>query len=209
MAGEGYAEGLAALAAADADFARVLPRLGELPERRIEPGLAGLLRVIVGQQVSVLAARAIWARLEASVGAAGEAGAWLAADPERLRGCGLSRQKLAYLLNVATAVADGLDLDALAGESDHAFIAALTRIKGVGRWTAENYLLFALDRPDVWPAHDLALAEAVRRLKGLSERPSWRQLDAHAEPWRPWRGIAARALWRFYAASREPGWEAV
>ncbi|TCO81786.1 DNA-3-methyladenine glycosylase II [Plasticicumulans lactativorans] len=205
-----YAAGLAHLAAVDADFARVLPRLGELPERRLPTGLPGLLRVIVGQQVSVHAARAIWERLQARVAAPADACAWLALDPGALRDCGLSRQKVASVTAVAQAVAGGaLDLDALAAAPDDDAVAALVVLRGVGRWTAENYLIFALDRPDLWPAHDLALAEAVRRLRRLPERPGWRALDAQAEAWRPWRGVAARALWRYYALSAQPGWEAL
>ena len=125
-----------------------------------------------------------------------------------MRGLGLSRQKARYTLALADAVASGaLDLEALSELADDAAIAELTRIKGIGPWTAEIYLLSALQRPDVWPAADLALMVAAHEVKGLAARPDAKAMRELAEAWRPWRAIAARLLWHYYRNSRnrDPG----
>src|SRR5690606_6532194 len=158
---------LEALAAADPDFAAAYARCGLPAVRRSDPGFAGLIRMIAGQQVSVASARAIIARLEARVQPL-TAEAFLALDEAELRAIGLSRPKMRYGRLLAEAVAGGtLDLDGLAGLDDEAAMAMLTALKGIGRWTAEIYLLFALERPDVWPAGDLALCVAAQHLKRL------------------------------------------
>ena len=194
--------GLRRLARADADLARAWELVGGLPDRRREPGFATLMRIIVEQQLSVASANAIWGRVR------------MAADPftperflalraPRLKACGLSRPKIDYCRGLARAIADGaLDLDGLDALDDVAAIAALTGVRGVGRWTAEIYLLFALGRPDVWPAQDLALQVAVQHLKSLPERPGPRDMDRLAEAWRPHRGTAARLLWKYYRVAR-------
>jgi DNA-3-methyladenine glycosylase II len=193
---------LEALAAADADFAAAYARCGLPPVRRSEPGFAGLIRMIAGQQVSVASARAIIARLEARVAPLTAEG-FLALDEAALRGVGLSRPKMTYGRLLAEAVAGGsLDIDGLAGLDDDAALAALTALKGIGRWTAEIYLLFALERPDVWPAGDLALCVAAQHLKRLDARPDEAAMRALGEAWRPHRSAAARFLWHLY---RHPG----
>ena len=193
---------LEALAARDGDIARALAACGLPPRREMPGGFAGLVRAIVAQQVSAQAARAIMARLHAGLPDLTPE-AILGLDIESARALGLSRPKLAYLQGLAAAVADGaLDLDALAQAPDDSVLARLTAFKGVGRWTAESYLLFALERPDVFPAQDLALQEAARRLKGLPTRPDTARLRDLAEAWRPWRSAAARFLWHIY---RHPG----
>ncbi|MEQ9641486.1 MAG: DNA-3-methyladenine glycosylase 2 family protein [Alphaproteobacteria bacterium] len=198
--------GVAALAAADADFARVVAELGPPPSRKRDPGFGTLLRAIVYQQVSTAAGAAIWGRLEAGLGEMHHA-SLLRHDDEALRGFGLSRPKVKYARALATALADGtLDLDGLHTLEDEAAITALVALPGIGRWTAEVYLLSALDRPDVMPAADLALMVAAQHLKGLPERPTAKQMYALSEPWRPWRSVAARLLWHYYRAlkNRDP-----
>lgn len=190
--------GLDELAARDGDIARALDRAGRPALRRADQGFPALVRTIVGQQVSTHAARAIWGRLD---------GCCDPMTPERLlrlrtprlRAVGLSRQKIAYVRALAGHIAAGdLDLDGLAKLEEEAAIAELTRVKGIGRWSAEIYLLFALGRADVWPVDDLALAKAVTHMKGLRGKPKRAKLLAIAEPWRPWRGAAAILMWHYY-----------
>lgn len=141
---------------------------------------------------------AIWKRLEEKFTEISP-DSILAADVEALRGCGLSRPKVRYAHCLAEAIAGGgLALDELRVLSDEAAICALTSVVGVGRWTAEVYLMFALARPDVWPAGDIALAASAQRLLELEQRPDQARLREIAERWRPWRTTAALVLWRFY-----------
>ena len=189
---------LDALAAREPGFARVLASHGRPEVRRSERGVASLMRTIVGQQVSVAAARSMWAKLEASFGSPPDLARLLAATDEELRAVGQSRQKAGYLKSLAGLVLSGeLDLACLPADDEEA-IALLTRIKGIGRWSAEIYLLFAEGRPDVWPAGDLAVQVEVGRLLGLAERPSEKELRALAEAWRPHRGAAAVLAWHSY-----------
>ncbi|SLN26745.1 DNA-3-methyladenine glycosylase family protein [Oceanibacterium hippocampi] len=191
-------DALAALAAADPDLARIMPVSTPLPDRSRPPGFETLARIIVQQQVSLASAAAIWSRLEAAIRPF-DAETLLGHDETALRALGLSRQKALYLSHLSTLVADGtLDLDALHRLDDEAAQAALVAVKGVGRWTAEIYLMFALGREDIWPAGDIALQEAIRIAKGLAERPKGRVMDDLAEPWRPHRAVAARLLWSYY-----------
>jgi DNA-3-methyladenine glycosylase II len=190
--------GLDDLARRDADLARVEAAAGPLPWRRRSVGFAGLLQAIVGQQISNQAAAAIWRRVAALPGATDPAGL-AALDDETLRGAGLSRPKVAHARALATAFADGrLEAAALASLDDEAAIAAIAGVRGLGRWSAEVYLLFALERPDVFPAADLALAAAAADLKALPGRPGPAALRDLAEPWRPWRALAARLLWHHW-----------
>lgn len=191
-------QGLDALAAADPAFGAARARIGDPALRRWEPGFATLLDIIIGQQVSTMAARAIKARLRQLV-APLTPERLLAAGPEVLRQAGFSRQKMTYAADLAGAITAGrLDLDALAALDDEAAIAALTAIRGIGRWTAEIYLLFALGRPDVWPADDLALADSLRHLRGMADRPKGKLARSAAEGWQPWRGAAAHFCWHLY-----------
>lgn len=191
--------GLDALAAREAAVTRELARVG-YPEPRIRPaGYMTLLRTIVGQQVSVAAATSVWNRLEAELGEDFAPGDLLARDFDTLRACGLSRQKQGYARSLCELVGSGeLDLAHLPVD-DEAAIAELVKIKGIGRWSAEIYLLFAEGRSDIWPAGDLAVQEGVRRLLALEERPSEKQTRTHAESWRPHRGAMAIFTWHFYA----------
>lgn len=191
-------EGLDAIAAREPGIARALAVAG-YPAPRIRPtGYATLLRTIVGQQVSVAAAASVWARLEALLGPDVPAQALLAADFDSLRACGLSRQKQGYARSLCELMASGaLDLDALPRDDEDA-IAQLVRIKGIGRWSAEIYLLFAEGRPDIWPAGDLAVQAGLHKLLGLAARPSEKETRALAESWRPYRGAAAIFTWHCY-----------
>jgi DNA-3-methyladenine glycosylase II len=190
-----------ALASREPAFARVVEQHGVPGPRTSDPGAATLLRTIVGQQVSVAAARSMWAKLEAAFGAPPDLHLLLAATDEELRAAGMSRQKSGYIRSLASLVISGeLDLDHLP-EDDEEAIALLTRIKGIGRWSAEIYLLFAEGRPDVFPAGDLAVMVELGRLMGLDETPSEKQLRALAEQWRPYRGAAAILAWHSYNSS--------
>jgi DNA-3-methyladenine glycosylase II len=192
------AEGAAWLAAREPAFARALPLVGALPLRREDDGFAALLRAIVGQQVSVASARAIWGRLEA-LGLTGAAAMAVASD-EDLRAAGLSRQKARYGRALAQA---GIDFNALRGIPDADVVRTLVAVPGIGVWTAEIYAMFALGRADVFAPGDLALQEATRMLFRLQERPSDKVLRAMAEEWSPWRSVAARILWAYYRVAKD------
>jgi DNA-3-methyladenine glycosylase II len=187
---------LDALAAGEPAFAAALARAG-YPEPRIsERGFVTLLRAIVGQQVSIQAAASIWAKLDAATGGAADPANVAAAAPETLRAAGLSGMKVAYAKSLAEEVLSGrLDFGALPDDDEEA-IARLVHVKGIGRWTAEIYLLFAEGRGDVFPAGDLAVQIELARIMGLEEaRPTEKAIRALAEPWRPHRGAAAIFAW--------------
>jgi DNA-3-methyladenine glycosylase II len=192
------AEGLAYVGERNPRIAEAVARVGH-PEPRIRPrGYATLLRTIVGQQVSVAAAASVWNKLEALLGDAMPPQDLLEADFDSLRACGLSRQKQGYARSLCELVVTGeLDLHSLP-DDDEAAIAQLTKIKGIGRWSAEIYLLFAEGRPDIWPAGDLAVQAGMAKLLGLEERPDEKQARAMAEDWRPHRGAAAIFTWHCY-----------
>ncbi|HEY8614441.1 MAG TPA: DNA-3-methyladenine glycosylase 2 family protein [Roseomonas sp.] len=199
--------GLAALALSDPALHGVVARCGPLPWRRRPAGFPGLLRTICGQQISNHAAGAIWARLRALPGALDPAGL-LALDDSVLCGvAGLSRPKAAHARSLAAAILEGrLRLDALPGMADAEAIAHLSAVRGLGRWTAQVHLLFAEDRPDIFPEGDLALAASLTHLRGLPGRPAPRALAAAAEEWRPFRSLAARLLWHHWRhATGRPG----
>ena len=186
---------LDALAGIEPAFGRALVRAG-YPEPRIsDRGFTTLLRALVGQQVSIKAAASIWAKLDAATGGCADPANVAGASVDGLRCAGLSRQKAAYARSLAEEVLSGhLDFERLP-EDDEEAIAQLIRVKGIGRWTAEIYLLFAEGRGDVWPAGDLAVQIEIGRILGLPERPSEKAIRALAEPWRPHRGAAAVFAW--------------
>ena len=190
-----------ALAKREPAFAKVVKEHGVPEPRSSERGATTLLRTIVGQQVSVAAARAMWAKLEAAFGSPPDLERLLKASDEQLRAAGMSRQKSGYIRSLAQLVTSGeLDLAHLP-EDDEEAIALLTKIKGIGRWSAEIYLLFAEGRPDVFPAGDLAVMVEIGRLLGLDGKPSEKQLRELAEQWRPYRGAAAVLAWHSYNSS--------
>jgi len=189
--------GLAHLASVDPDIARAIERVGAPEQRRRAPGFAALVNIIVSQQVSLQSAAAIWERLSA-LGPVTAEGV-LALGEEGLRGAGFSRPKIRYTLSLARGVERGdFNPTDLAAMDDDEAMAAITALLGFGRWSGEIYLMFCLGRADVWPAGDIALQEAARVIKGLNQRPDPAMLDVLAEPWRPWRSVAAHLLWRFY-----------
>jgi len=193
-------ESLDALAKQEKAFAAVLDTHGKPEPRLSEPGVETLLRTIVGQQVSVHAARSMWNKLIARLGQPVDLQKLLESSDEELREAGLSRQKAGYARSLAALVLSGeLDLAHLP-EDDEEAIAHLTRIKGIGRWSAEIYLLFAEGRGDVWPAGDLAVQIEIGKLLGLEGKPTEKQLRELAEAWRPHRGAAAVLAWHSYNA---------
>ncbi len=193
------------LAAADPVLAGIMERWGPPPFWRHPEGFAGLVHGILAQQVSLESAAAAFGKLEGALGRV-EPAAFRTLDDASLRRIGFSRPKAAYARGLAEAIdAGALDLDALAAAPDDEVRRALLRVRGIGRWTADVYLLFALRRPDAWPSGDLALAIAVQELWGHSTRPGWDALDAFAERWRPHRAVAARLLWHDYLSRRGRG----
>jgi DNA-3-methyladenine glycosylase II len=189
------AASLKALAAIEPAFAAALDRAG-LPEPRTgERGYVTLLRAIIGQQVSVASANAIWTKLDAQTGGAADPANMAKTSDEGLRAAGLSRQKMAYARSLSEEVLTGrLDFDRLP-EDDEEAIAHLTAVKGIGRWTAEIYLLFAEGRPDIFPAGDLAVQIEIGVILGMEDRPTEKAIRALAEAWRPHRGAAAVFAW--------------
>lgn len=194
------AEGADWLARAEPRFAHALTLVGPLPLRRQPDGFTALLDAIVGQQVSVASADAIWRRMEAA-GLTDRAALAVASD-EACRAVGLSRQKSRYGRALAESA---IDFDALRGLPDAQVVEVLTDVPGIGMWTAEIYAMFALGRADVFAPGDLALQEAARVLFDLPDRPKERALRLMAEAWSPWRSVAATLLWAYYrvAKSRE------
>jgi DNA-3-methyladenine glycosylase II len=186
---------LDAIARVEPAFAASLERIGYPEPRNRARGHETLVRAIVGQQVSIKAAAAILDKLEAATGGIADPANIARTGDEALRGAGLSRQKIAYLRSLGEDMLSGrLDFAALPDDDEEA-IAALTHVKGIGRWTAEVYLLFAEGRPDIFPAGDLAVQVEIGRILGLSERPTEKRVRELAEPWRPHRGAAAIFAW--------------
>jgi len=192
--------GLRALGLTDPRFAELISEAGRPPLRRRPDGFAGLAAIVVAQQLSTASANAIWGRLAASFDPLDPA-AILRARPARLARLGLSRPKIRALKKIARAVERGeLALAALGEAAAEEAHTALTAVHGIGPWTADIYLLSCLGHADAWPAGDLALQEAARIAFGLKTRPTAKKLQAMAEPWRPWRAVAARILWSYYRA---------
>lgn len=191
------------LAAIEPAFAVALQRAGYPPPRVRDRGYATLLRTIMGQQVSVAAAQSIWNKLEAQIGDLTNPATVAAASDEQLRAAGLSRQKASYARSLAEEVTSGrLDFARLSKDDEEA-IAQLVSIKGIGRWSAEIYLLFAEGRPDIWPAGDLAVQIEIGRILGHDERPPEKLMRDLAEAWRPHRGAAAILAWHHYKVDME------
>ncbi|MDF1750804.1 MAG: DNA-3-methyladenine glycosylase 2 family protein [Alphaproteobacteria bacterium] len=189
---------LDSLAARDPEVAKGLALVG-YPQPRLRPhGFNTLLSIIVSQQISKEAAGAIQARLEA-LNPTGQAEPFLALGPDTIRAAGLSRPKVAYAMGLADAIASGtLNLDHIATLPDTEAIAAIMSLKGFGRWSAEIYCMFSLQRKDLFPGEDIALQEAMRRLKGMPSRPDAKQARIIAENWSPYRSAMAVFLWHYY-----------
>jgi len=171
---------------------------GDPPLRRRPPGFEGLARIIVGQQLSVASASAIWLRT-LELCQPFEPAALAQLDDAAFAAAGLSRPKIRTLRAITTACANGLDLGGLDASTDQEIHSALTAVSGIGPWTADIYIMFCLGRGDGFAAGDLALQIGAQKALGLPQRPSAEELLTIAERWRPWRGVAARLLWHYYA----------
>ena len=190
-----FAEGAKELGRRDKDFARLVKKIGLPSLRSRATGYGTILKVICGQQVSTSAAAAIGGRLDAIEKPMTPKTA-LKLGPDKLRAVGLSGQKVDYALGIATAIEAGeFSFRRVARMEDEAAIEEMITLKGIGRWSAEVYLLFALRRPDLWPVDALGVVKGLMHLKGLKARPSRDELIDMAEAWRPWRSVAARLLW--------------
>jgi DNA-3-methyladenine glycosylase II len=194
---------IARLIAAEPRFAAVLTHAGRPPLRRREGGFVGLVSIIVSQQLSVASAAAILGRLTAALDPLDPA-AILRARADKLRRAGLSGPKIRTLKAIARAIDKGeLDLASLGRLPADGAHATLTTVHGIGPWTADIYLLACLGHADAWPAGDLALQEAAKLLLSLKTRPTTKEMGPLAEPWRPWRAVAARLLWTYYRARKQ------
>lgn len=195
---EALARGLSYLSAHDPDLARVLEELGPPPMWEREAGFPTLLLIILEQKISLASAGAVYDRLN-TVCSPLTPERFLELDDDTLKATGFSRRKIDYVRDLARSIIEGrLDLARLHGMEDEAARAELFKIKGIGPWTADIYLLRALLRPDVWPSGDLALAVAAQKIKGLESYPNPKELDALGAAWKPWRAVAARLLWHYY-----------
>ncbi len=202
FAPERLEEGIAAFAR-EPVFAAILERCGAPRFRRRRNGFPTLLHIILEQQVSIDAAAAMHRRLVGLCRPLAPA-PFLALDDATLRSCGFSRQKMGYARGLAAAVIDGsLDFAALEGASDEDAFATLIGLKGIGRWSAEVYLIFALGRPDIWPAADLGLQLGVAECLGLAERPKEPELRQLGAAWQPWRSVACCLFWQAYLHTRK------
>jgi DNA-3-methyladenine glycosylase II len=195
--------GVAYLVAADPRLAAVLAIGGHPPLRRRPAGFRGLAATVLGQQLSTASAAAIGARLFSAIDPF-EPTAVLKARPARLARIGLSAAKIKSIKEIARALDSGaLDLAAIAAMPADAAHLALVAVHGIGPWTADSYLLFCLGHADAWPAGDLALQEALRLVFALDARPTAKAMVTLAEPWRPWRGVAAFLLWTYYRTVKQ------
>ena len=199
---ETLAQGAAFLSRVDPDLARIDAQLGHPPLWARQPGFPTLVHIILEQQVSLASARAAFIKLQAkTLKVTPET--FLALDNDELKRIGFSRQKAGYCRELARLLHSGeIDLEALEAMDDPAARSVLMRIKGIGPWTADIYLLMGLLRPDIWPGGDLAIAAALQELKGLPSRPGPAELEQIALLWRPWRAVAARLLWQYYLRER-------
>jgi DNA-3-methyladenine glycosylase II len=189
------------LAAANPVLGASVERFGPPPLWARDPSYATLIHLILEQQVSLASAQTAFDRLVVAIGAPTPTGL-LELDDVQLRAIGFSRQKAGYARDLAMALMDGFDLDALTGLPDDAVRTELVRLRGIGRWTADVYLTMCLLRPDVWPHGDQALATAAMEVADLRQRPTFAQLGQMAERWRPYRAVAARILWHHYLRVR-------
>jgi len=197
----GLAEAAKVLAERDRHLACVYNQFGPPPMWGRRPGFATLLRIVLEQQVSLVSARAMFERLKSNIDPF-TAASFIDFGEPALRTLGVTRQKAHYCVQVAEAFTNG-DLKRIVAMDDEEAHATLLKIKGVGPWTANIYLLMALRRPDIWHDGDIALASAVGRVRKMKTRPSFVELARIADRWRPYRSVAARMLWQFYLAERK------
>ncbi|WP_025897684.1 DNA-3-methyladenine glycosylase family protein [Sneathiella glossodoripedis] len=204
MRDEPCAEAIDHIRRNDLDFERALGLISPLPSRYKPAGFKHLCQIIIEQQVSLASAASIWKRLTDAVSPFTPI-TLLGYQEDELKSFGLSHPKARYCLSLANEILEGrLDLDALSDFSDQDAIDALISVKGIGRWTAEIYLISCLNRQDIWPAGDVALQTAMQHLKNLDTRPDVSLMDAYSEPLRPYRTLGARILWRYYSDVVKP-----
>lgn len=198
LSNDGLERAVRLLSRRDGDLRRVVKQFGVPPMWARESGFSTLLHIILEQQVSLASARAAHNKL-LEVASPLTPRRFLRLDDSTLKTVGFSRQKTLYGRELARSIVKGLlDLDALSSMDDATVRSELIKIKGIGRWTADIYLLMVLRRPDIWPTGDLALAVAAQKVKGLRIRPSQQELDEMSAAWKPWRAVAARILWHYY-----------
>jgi DNA-3-methyladenine glycosylase II len=199
---QSFKQALDLLCSGDPDLAQIVAQFGPPPLWDREPGFPTLIYIILEQQVSLASARAAFNRLLATVSPLTPA-RLLELDDATLKAVGFSRQKTQYSRNLAQAILEGrLDLDKLETLDDLEVQSELLKVKGIGPWTANIYLLMALRRPDIWPSGDLALAIAAQQVKRLASRPTPPELEALGAAWQPWRAVASRLLWHHYLSQR-------
>jgi len=191
----------ASLAERDRHLGAIYQKHGAPPMWARRPGFDTLLRILLEQQVSLRSARSMYERLRSFIDPF-DAVTFIGCGEQYLRSLGMTRQKAHYAIQIAEAFTNG-KLKTVGRMNDEAAFSTLTEIKGVGPWTANIYLLMALRRPDIWPDGDLALANSVRQLRKLKQRPSVSELARIADRWRPYRSVAARMLWQYYLAQRD------
>jgi DNA-3-methyladenine glycosylase II len=197
-----YSLGISELAARDSDLAAVISKWGNPPFWTHSPGFSGIVLAILSQQVSLESAQAAFTKLEKSIGSINPE-RFLSLDNDQLRTIGFSRQKSSYVRGIANNIMEGaIDLDDIQSMDNEQARKSLMELRGVGPWTADTYLLFALRRADAWPSGDLALEKAVQEVRGLPTIPSTAEADRIADLWRPWRAVAARILWHHYLKER-------
>lgn len=197
-----YRRGLSRLARGDPGLARTLSNWGDPPLWTHPRGFPGIVIAILGQQVSIESADAAFNKLQGAIGEV-TPDSVLSLDDTAMKRIGFSRQKASYVRGVAQGIIDGeIDLAGLESVDNELARERLVRIRGIGAWTADTYLLFALRRQDAWPTGDLALARAIQEVRELPEMPNPKQVDTIAEDWRPWRAVAARILWHHYLCER-------
>ena len=195
-------KGVGELAKRDEDFAKIASTYGPPPLWEREQGFHTLIHIILEQQVSLASAKAAYNRLAEAVNPL-EPQNFLRLTDEELKQIGFSRQKTRYGRELANAIIDGsLDLSGLDKLEDEDAREHLMKVKGIGPWTADIYLLMALGRPDIWPKGDLALEVAIQRVKGWLRRPTPEEVRTMSDEWQPWRAVAARLLWHFYLSER-------
>lgn len=186
------------LSVRDRDLALIVEKFGIPPQWKREPGFATLVQIILEQQVSLSSAKATYKKLVAAITNLTPE-SFLTLDDVQLKAIGFSRQKIRYGRELARAIIDGqLDLNGLEELDDITVRKELTKIKGIGDWTADMYLMMALQRQDIFPSKDLAVAVAIKEIKNLAERPKPSQLEAIAKIWQPYRAIATKILWHYY-----------
>jgi len=193
-----FSQAIQYLCNSDPDLAHILTILDPPVFWTRKPGFSSLIHIILEQQVSLASARASFGRLREAISPL-TPDRFLELNDARLKSFGFSRQKAAYARNLAKAIVDGqLNLPGLDTMDDKAVRAELIKIKGIGPWTANIYLLTVLRRPDIWPREDLALAVAAQKLKRLKARPTPQELENLSTAWKPWRAVVARLLWHYY-----------